>query len=160
MEIIKNTKNNGVLYIREIEYGVARDMIVTNHYSKKWNTAFGTINFGVFRDDTLLGCAVFGNLMNTKSYKNITDLGPKSVIELNRLWLSDDLQRNAETLMLSACFKILRKKYPYIKYVQSFADGRLGCGTIYKAANFGYYGYTFSSFLKTWILKKFSIKYL
>ena len=32
--------------------------------------------------------------------------------------------------------------------VQSFADGRLGCGTIYKAANFDYYGYHITRFFR------------
>jgi len=31
--------------------------------------------------------------------------------------------------------------------VQSFADGRLGVGTIYKAANFKYYGFHYTKFL-------------
>lgn len=38
--------------------------------------------------------------------------------------------------------------WPKIKFIQSFADGRLGCGTIYKATNFQYYGYTKSLFFK------------
>jgi len=32
--------------------------------------------------------------------------------------------------------------------VQSFADGRLGCGTIYKASNFKYYGFHHTRFLR------------
>lgn len=32
--------------------------------------------------------------------------------------------------------------------IQSFADGRLGCGTIYKAANFKYYGFHYMRFLR------------
>jgi hypothetical protein len=35
-----------------------------------------------------------------------------------------------------------------IKFIQSFADGRLGCGTIYKAANFKYFGFNKSLFFK------------
>ena len=32
--------------------------------------------------------------------------------------------------------------------IQSFADGRLGCGTIYKAANFKYFGFHYTKFLR------------
>lgn len=50
------------------------------------------------------------------------------------------------TKLLSASWKIIKTNYPKVKAVQSFADGRLGCGTIYKASNFKYYGYTESVF--------------
>ena len=136
MEVVKNSKNNGILTIKEIDYATAKEMMIKNHYSKKWNNAFGKINFGIFQDGELLGGAVFGNLMNTKSYKTITDLDSDSVIELNRLWIDDILGKNTETIFISSCFKIIKKKYPHIKFIQSFADGRLGCGTIYKASNF------------------------
>lgn len=143
MIIIKNSKNLGELLIKEIDRNTAKNIIVKNHYSHKWNTAFGKINIGIFKNDILLGCASFGNLMNPKSYKNINkDFESKNVIELNRLWIDDELQKNAESILLGACWKILRNNYPHIKAVQSFADGRLGCGTIYKATNFKYYGYT------------------
>src|SRR5699024_9312061 len=117
-------------------------MIIKNHYSKKWNTPFGTFNVGVYKDGVLKGVAVYGNLMNSKAYKNISNHGPGSVIELNRMWIDDELGHNAETLLISSSIKILKKVRPDVKYIQSFADGRLGCGTIYKAANFDYYGYT------------------
>ena len=148
MIVEKNSKNMGLLKMKEIEYGVAKEMIVKNHYSKKWNTSFGKINIGIFKDDRLLGVAVFGNLMNPNSHKAISNLGKDSVIELNRLWIDDELGHNTETILLGACWKIIKNDYPNIKFVQSFADGRLGCGTIYKAANFKYYGYTESLFFE------------
>lgn len=149
MEIVKNSKNNGTLVFKEISYQEAKSMIIENHYSKKWNTSFGKINIGVFRDNQLLGCAVFGNLMNPNSYKTLNDgFNKDSLTELNRLWISDELGHNSETMLLGASFKIIRKLYPEIQAVQSFADGRLGCGTIYKAANFNYYGYNKSLFFE------------
>lgn len=148
MEITKVSKNLGTLTIKEVEYNIAKDIIVKNHYSKKWNTSFGKINIGIFKNDKLLGVAVFGNLMNPNSHNKITDLGRSSVIELNRLWIDDELGHNAETILLGASFKIIKHSYPHIKFVQSFADGRLGCGTIYKASNFKYYGYSKSLFFE------------
>ena len=47
-----------------------------------------------------------------------------------------------------ASIRLLRKTDPDIVAVQSFADGRLGCGTIYKAANFRYYGFHHTRFLR------------
>ena len=141
MIVTKNTKNNGVVTIKEISYDIAKEITIKNHYSKKWNTSFGKLNFGIFKEDRLLGVAVFGNLMNPNSHAKITDEGKESVIELNRMWIDDELGMNAETILISSSIKIIKNKHKHIKYIQSFADGRLGCGTIYKASNFKYFGY-------------------
>lgn len=144
--ITKQTKHMGTLVFREVDRRTAKEMIVKNHYSHKWNAQFGRINIGVFKEERLLGVAVFGFMMNANSYKSIANIEKNEIVELNRLWIDDELGHNAETIMLGACWKILRADYPHIKLVQSFADGRLGCGTIYKAANFKYYGYSESLF--------------
>lgn len=143
MEIIKHTKTLGTLIVRPIEKQIAKEIIVKNHYSHKWNDSFGMINFGIFRSDSdrCLGAAVFGYMMNSKSFKSISDdLEKDEILELNRLWVDDCLGHNSESVFIGACFKILRSEYPKIKAIQSFADGRLGCGTIYKATNFKYFG--------------------
>lgn len=142
--LMKQTKNNGLLSIKEIPIELAKDILVKNHYSKKWNHTFGIINFGIFQDDNpnCLGVLSLGRTMNSRSYKQISDnLDFDNILELNRLWVDDCLGRNAETVFISLSFKYLKKHYPEVKVVQSFADGRLGCGTIYKASNFKYYGY-------------------
>jgi hypothetical protein len=64
------------------------------------------------------------------------------------MWIDDCLGHNAETVLIGASLKLLRKADKNIVAVQSFADGRLGCGTIYKAANFKYYGFHFTRFLE------------
>ncbi len=143
MEVIKRTKSLGTLIIKPVEKQIAKSMIIENHYSHKWNGSFGIINFGIFREDSdkCLGVAVFGRMVNSHSFKSISDdLEKDNIVELNRLWIDDCLGHNAESLFIGACFKILRSEYPNIKAVQSFADGRLGCGTIYKATNFKYFG--------------------
>lgn len=137
-EVIKKRSDGTTLVIKEISYEVAKQMMIKNHYSHKWNTSFGKYNFGIFKDNRLLGGAVYGNLMNPKSAFKIIDSG--KVIELNRLWIDDELGHNTETMFLSATFQLLRGNTD-IDVIQSFADGRLGVGTIYKAASFGYYGY-------------------
>lgn len=142
-QLSKQTKGNGLLTVKEVPLELAKKLTVENHYSHKWATPFGIINYGIFQEgnNECLGVAVFGHLMNPNSYKSICDnITRDQIIELNRLWVSDVLGHNTETVFLSLCFKLIRKDYPHIKLVQSFADGRLGCGTIYKASNFGYYG--------------------
>lgn len=147
-EVVKNSKSLGILVIKPIYRELAKQMIVKNHYSNKWNNSFGAINYGIYRDDVLLGVAVYGNMMNCNAHSHIITTGQDSIIELNRLWISDVLGKNAESILISASFKLMRVQHPKIKFIQSFADGRLGCGTIYKATNFQYYGYTKSLFFE------------
>lgn len=68
--------------------------------------------------------------------------------ELNRMWIDDCLGHNAETVLIGASLKLLRQADKNIVAVQSFADGCLGCGIIYKAANFKYYGFHYTRFLE------------
>ena len=135
------------LLFREVPYETAKRMMLKNHYSHKWNANFGRINIGVYKDNELLGCASFGNLMNPKSYKSICgNFEKENVVELNRLWVDDCLGKNVETVLLGASWKIIKSDFRDVKAIQSFADGRLGVGTIYKASSFKYYGFAESIF--------------
>lgn len=147
--IQKHSKNLGVLTIKEIPKIMAKEMILENHYSKTWSRSFGILNYGIFKDNILLGCAVYGSLMNPKSYESLSiGIDKDSILELNRLWISDKLGKNAETILISSSFKLMKKYHKHIKIIQSFADGRLGCGTIYKASNFKYFGYNNAMFFE------------
>ena len=49
----------------------------------------------------------------------------------------ESLPRNSESRALSVCFRMIRKHYPHIQWVISFADAcQCGDGTIYRAAGF------------------------
>jgi len=143
MSIILTTKNLGILEIKQVSKEVAKELIINNHYSRKWNNSgFGLYNFGFFRpgSEVCLGVAVYGYMMHPKA-KLFTHPNPNAVmLELNRMWISDELGKNAESLLIAHSLKQLPKLDKNIVAVQSFADGRLGCGTIYKASNFKYYG--------------------
>jgi hypothetical protein len=133
--------------IERVDKAAARDLIIANHYSGTWNTAFGTHSFGLFTGGELVGALAYGNLMNTGSAETLADLPPDAVIELNRMWVSDRLGPNTETAAIARTMRWLRD-HAGIQLVQTFADGRLGCGTVYKAANFGYYGHTETLFFR------------
>lgn len=142
----------GTLIIKAVDKKLAKAMIIQNHYSHKWNDGgFGAHNFGIFRADSpenCLGVAVYGYMKNPKA-QIFTHPNPNAwIAELNRLWISDDLGHNSETILIGASLKLLRKTDPNVVAVQSFADGRLGCGTIYKAANFHYCGHHNTKFLR------------
>lgn len=145
MRLEIKTKNLGDLVIKLISKQTAKEMIIQNHYSHKWNNAgFGVYNFGVFRgnedESECLGVAVYGYMMHPKA-KHFTHPNPNAImLELNRMWISDELGKNAESLLIAHSLKALKRLNKDIVAVQSFADGRLGCGTIYKASNFKYFG--------------------
>ncbi len=117
----------------------ARKMMVENHYAHKWSTPFGIENVGIYRGGRLLGAASFGHAMNPGAWGSVADIDPAKCLELNRLWIDDELGRNTETWLMARSWEILRASG--YQLVQSFADGRLGVGTIYQAANLTYHGY-------------------
>lgn len=58
-------------------------------------------------------------------------------IELNRMAFADWLPRNSESRAISVAMRLIRKAYPHIEWVISFADGtQCGDGTIYRASGF------------------------
>lgn len=151
MEIYKQT-SLGNLIIKEVSKALAKELIIEHHYSHKWNDGgFGKFNYGIFREeepDKCLGVAVYG-LMKTPYAKIFSHPNPSAwMCELNRMWIDDTLGHNAESILIAASIKLLRKTDPTCVAIQSFADGRLGCGTIYKAANFTYYGFHYTIFCR------------
>lgn len=63
--------------------------------------------------------------------------GWNDFIELNRMAFSDLLPKNAESRCISVAMRLIKKHYPNIKWVISFADGcQCGDGTIYRASGF------------------------
>ncbi len=150
-EIRKKTSHMGELVIRLIPKPLARELIIKGHYSHKWLACFGLYNYGIFRageesDEQCLGVASYGYMKNPKACIFESAVPGGWMIELNRMWIDDALGHNAETILIGASLKLLRRADPTIVAVQSFADGRLGCGTIYKASNFRYYGYLWTTF--------------
>lgn len=150
---VKKTSSLGSLLIKPVEKKLAKEMIVANHYSHKWNDgSFGVHNFGIYHldePDRCLGVTVYGYMKSPKA-RIFTHPNPQAwVCELNRLWISDELGKNAETILISCSLRLLHRADPNIVAVQSFADGRLGCGTIYKAANFKYFGFHHTIFVRS-----------
>ena len=146
MEITKTLKNLGTVTVKQIDKKTAKEMIIKNHYSHKFGCNHGVYNFGIFRDDELLGVASYGYMMNYHARIFTCDNPNGIMLELNRMWIDDCLGRNAESYLIATTIKLLKKINPDIVAIQSFADGRLGCGTIYKASNFKYYGYHYTLF--------------
>lgn len=100
------------------------------HYLRK-RPAVVVACFMLLIDGMARGCAVYA-------------LPPKQTAvryggmtwELARLFIDDEVPANAETFLIAATVKAIRKAHPSVKMLVSYADPSAGhAGTIYKAAN-------------------------
>jgi hypothetical protein len=134
-------------YVKEIQRKLANKVIVENHYSKKYfNNSY--IHLGVFKKNDLVGVLQYGHLLNNNSISKIVKNTKKQeAVELNRMWIKDNVGLYPESKSISYSIKYLKKKYPKIKWIQSFADERCkGFGIVYQACSFDYYGEHLSTF--------------
>ena len=134
-------------HVKEIDRKLANDLIIKNHYSKKFYNAT-YIHLGVFICDELLGVLQYGYAMNPASCGSVVrGTQMDEYLELNRMWLDDKAERNSETKAISYSLRYIRSKFTKIKWIQSFADERCGCfGIVYQAASFSFYGEHVSTF--------------
>lgn len=130
----KNLMNENVVYgfgsnklcIKEIDRNVANGIIKKNHYSKKYYQ-LSYIHLGVYSDNVLCGVLQFGYAMNPASgCKVVKNTANDEYLELNRMWISDVMPRNTESMVMSYSIKYIKKKYPKVNWIQSFADERCG----------------------------------
>lgn len=94
------------------------------------------LHLGVFLGDRLEGVMQFGPSMDKGKLQGLVP-GTQwnEFIELNRMAFSEALPRNSESRALGVAMRLLRRHYPHLKWVVSFADGtQCGDGTIYRAA--------------------------
>lgn len=107
------------------------------HYSGKV-VPNSQLHFGVFYQGQCLGVMQFGpSMFKDKILHLVEGTEWNGFLELNRMSFSDKLPRNSESRALSIALKMIRKNYPHIEWIISFADGtRCGDGTIYRASGF------------------------
>lgn len=96
------------------------------------------LHLGAFLDGRLEGAMQFGpSLDKRKVLGLVRDTPWNGFLELNRMAFSDRLPRNSESRALGVALRMIRRQYPHIQWVISFADGtQCGDGTIYRAAGF------------------------
>lgn len=80
----------------------------------------------------------FGPSLDKKKVVGLVRNTPfNDFLELNRMAFSDLLPRNSESRCISVAMRLIKKHYPNIKWIVSFADGcQCGDGTIYRASGF------------------------
>lgn len=122
-----------------IDKKIAKQVIVENHYSKKWTSCRYAL--GLFDEENLIGVAVYGHPIGRQTVKSISPyLNNGDVLELTRLWIVDGTPKNTESYFLGKTFDWLRKN-TLTKVLISYSDPMHNhLGIIYQATNWLYQG--------------------
>ncbi len=125
------------IIVKPISQADAARVVKACHYSGKV-TQNSQLHFGVFLDGKCGGAMQFGPSMDKRKIQGlVTGTGWNNFLELNRMAFSDWLPRNSESRAISVALRLIRKHYPHIDWVISFADAtQCGDGTIYRASGF------------------------
>ena len=125
------------IIVKPISSKDANRIVQSLHYSGK-SAVNPHINLGVFLDGKCGGAMQFGPSMQKSSMTALVK-GTlwNEFIELNRMAFADWLPRNGESRAIGVAFRWMKKQYPQLKWVVSFADGtQCGDGAIYRASGF------------------------
>jgi hypothetical protein len=124
------------LAVQEIFAKEAQEIVVKHHYlHRRTNVSYA---FGLFFEGRLVGVCTFGCPPSRHLQMGACPSNPSLVIELNRLWVSDEMGRNSESWFISRALKMLPPRI-----VVSYADTKFGhIGYMYRASNFNYAGWT------------------
>ena len=125
------------IIIKPISSKDANRIIKSLHYSGRV-TQNSQLHLGVFLDGKCGGALQFGPSLNKRNMVGLVK-GTlwNEFLELNRMALADWLPKNGESRSISQAMRFIKKKYPHIKWIVSFADGtQCGDGTIYRASGF------------------------
>lgn len=118
-------------------------MVKKYHYSNilpRLNKHF----VGFYLENNLVGVVTLG--WGTRPLHTIKKIYPsletKDYYEIGRMCMTEDMTRNSESQMISQLIKYIKKTYPEIKVLFTWADGMVGKpGYVYQASNFDYLGY-------------------
>lgn len=114
----------------------AADLVVAHHYLHRRPPI--SYAYGLVVNGTTMGVVTYGTPPSRHLQMGACPEDPSKVIELNRMWVHDDLPRNSESWLVSRTLRLLP---PHI--VVSYADTKEGHqGYVYRSLNFQYAGWT------------------
>lgn len=123
--------------IKPIQPSAANSLVRRLHYSGKV-VPNSQLHLGVFLDGRLEGALQFGPSIDKRKVQGLVPgTAWHDFIELNRMAFSEKLPRNSESRAIAISMRLIRKHYPNIEWVISYADGaQCGDGAIYRASGF------------------------
>lgn len=129
--------------VKPISSQDASRIVKACHYSGKV-VQNSQLHFGVFLNGKCGGAMQFGPSLDKRKIQGLVEgTGWNGFIELNRMAFADWLPRNSESRAIAVAMRLIRKSYPHLEWVVSFADGtQCGDGTIYRASGFVLTGIT------------------
>lgn len=125
------------IIVKPISSKDANRIIKELHYSGKVVNN-SQLHLGVFMGDRCGGAMQFGPSLDKRKIVGLVK-GTlwNEFLELNRLAFADWLPRNGESRAIGYTMRFIKKTYPWMKWIVSFADGtQCGDGTIYRASGF------------------------
>jgi len=127
--------------MKEVPHFATKQFIKDNHYSHSMPSSF--LSLGFYVDNMLNAIVVYSRGANN----NISDIVEDEkftheyIAELVRLFSHDWAGKNTESYIISQSVKYIKKNYPDIQVLISYADPEFGhVGTIYQATNWKYTG--------------------
>lgn len=125
------------IHVAPIAPADANRLVRRLHYSGKVVNN-SQLHLGAFLHDRLEGVMQFGPSLDKRKIQGlVAGTAWNDFLELNRMAFSDALPRNSESRALGVAFRLIRKHYPHVRWVVSFADAaQCGDGTIYRASGF------------------------
>jgi hypothetical protein len=122
--------------VAPVSASVASEIVVAEHYLHRRPPISHA--FGFFQNGRTLGVVTYGTPASRHLQISACPSDPALVVELNRLWLDDELPKNSESWFVSRTLRLLPPRI-----VVSYADPLYGhYGYIYRALNFRYAGWT------------------
>lgn len=114
----------------------ATALVVEHHYLHRRPPI--SFAFGLRHEGVLVGAVTFGTPPSRHLQVGASPDSPSLVIELNRLWVSDEMPRNTESAFVAAALAQLPPRI-----VVSYADLAHGhVGYVYRALSWRYAGWT------------------
>jgi hypothetical protein len=123
-------------FVERIPTKIAQQVVIENHYLHR--SAPCSAAFGLFDNlGQLAGVVLYGTPSSSTLRSGIAGADEaNNVIELTRLWISDDAPRNGESFLIGRSIKQCGKEI-----VVSFADtAQQHLGVVYQATNWLYTG--------------------
>jgi len=126
------------LDVRVVPPSVVEPLVVTEHYLHSMPPA-AVVCYGVHKEDQLVG-AVVVTCGARNAHRLLAGGRPGDVLTLARLWLADEVPRNAESRVIAVVCRLLTRE-GRARALLSYADPAAGhVGTIYQAAGWTYLG--------------------
>lgn len=123
--------------VAPITFKEAKRLIIEGHYTHSLTK--GRHCFGMFRGNTLMGAAVFGQPSGRGVAQSFMEGGDeRNTLELLRLYITDTTGKNAESWFLARTIRLLPQE---VKIVVAYSSPGAGhYGACYQASNFLYLG--------------------